>query len=78
MKRYKKELRLSSFENLRLCIYVIGYKNIGESIVILFKDKIGDVAQRLVNFLRPAFMRVLLYASFFCVKTGLAIIKIVN
>ena len=31
MKRYKKELRLSSFENLRLCIYVIGYKNIGES-----------------------------------------------
>lgn len=50
MKRYKKELRLSSFENLRLCIYVIGYKNIGESIVILFKDKIGDDYQSFFSF----------------------------
>lgn len=39
MKKYKKKIRLSSFSDLCLCIYVIGYKNIGESIVILFKDR---------------------------------------
>lgn len=50
MKRYKKEIRLSSFENLKLCIYVIGYKNIGESVVILFKDKNGDNYQSFFSF----------------------------
>lgn len=38
MKRYKKELRLSSFKNLIVSIFVIGYKNIGESVVVLFRD----------------------------------------
>lgn len=35
---YKKVFKISSFENLIVSIFVIGYKNIGESIVILFRD----------------------------------------
>lgn len=42
MKRYKKEIHLSSFDNLTVSLYLIGYKNIGESIVVLFKDVAGD------------------------------------
>ena len=38
MKRYKKEITFTSFENLVLSIYLVGYKNIGESIVVLFHD----------------------------------------
>lgn len=37
--RSKKDIYLSSFDNLVISIFVIGYKNIGESIVILFRDK---------------------------------------
>ena len=39
MNPYKGQLRLSSFENLIVSVYVIGYKNIGESVVVLFHDK---------------------------------------
>lgn len=35
---YKKTLNVSSIENLIVSIFVIGYKNIGESIVVLFRD----------------------------------------
>lgn len=35
---YKKIFKISSFENLIISIFVIGYKNIGESIVVLFRD----------------------------------------
>lgn len=42
MKKYKKEIRLSSFDNLKLCLYVIGYQNIGESVLVLFKDKVEE------------------------------------
>lgn len=38
----KKDVHLSSFDNLILSIFVIGYKNIGESIVVLFRDKCND------------------------------------
>lgn len=34
----KKDFHVSSFENLVVSIYVIGYKNVGESIVVLFRD----------------------------------------
>lgn len=40
MMRYpNKTINLSSFNNLILKIYVIGYKNIGEAILVLFIDK---------------------------------------
>lgn len=39
MKRYKKEISFSSFNNLNLSIYLIGYKNVGESIIVLFNDE---------------------------------------
>ena len=35
---YKKVFKVSSFENLIVSIFVVGYKNIGESIVVLFRD----------------------------------------
>lgn len=35
---YKKTLNVSSIENLIVSIFVIGYKNIGESIIVLFRD----------------------------------------
>lgn len=35
---YKKEIKVSSFDNLVVSLFVIGYKNIGESIVVLFRD----------------------------------------
>ncbi len=35
---YKKVFGVSSFENLVVSIFVIGYKNLGESIVVLFRD----------------------------------------
>lgn len=38
--RSKKDIHLSSFDNLTISIFVIGYKNIGESIVVLFRDKL--------------------------------------
>lgn len=38
MDQYKGRIRLSSFDNLRVCLYVVGYSNIGESIIVLFKD----------------------------------------
>lgn len=38
---YKREYKVSSFENLIVSIFVIGYKNIGESIVVLFRDVIN-------------------------------------
>lgn len=38
MNQYKGRIRLSSFDNLRVCLYVVGYSNIGESIIVLFKD----------------------------------------
>lgn len=37
--RSKKDIHLSSFDNLTISIFVIGYRNIGESIVVLFRDK---------------------------------------
>ena len=42
MNLYKKVLKISSFENLIVSIFVIGYKNIGESIVVLFRDCCHD------------------------------------
>ena len=39
---YKKTFRVSSFDNLIVSLYVVGYKNIGESIVVLFRDKTAD------------------------------------
>ena len=39
---YKKTFKVSSFTNLILSIFVIGYKNIGESIVVLFRDVTSD------------------------------------
>lgn len=39
MNPYKGQIRLSTFDNLLVSIYVIGYKNIGESIAVLFHDK---------------------------------------
>lgn len=36
---YKKTFRVSSFDNLIVSLYVIGYKNIGESIILLLRDK---------------------------------------
>lgn len=38
MNPYKSQIRLSSFDNLIVSVYVIGYKNIGESVVVLFRD----------------------------------------
>lgn len=39
---YKKRYKVSSFDHLVVTIYVIGYKNIGESIVVLFRDVDGE------------------------------------
>ena len=39
---YKKTFRVSSFKNLIISIFVIGYRNIGESIVVLFRDIYDD------------------------------------
>lgn len=39
---YKKTFGISSFDNLIITLYVIGYKNIGESIVVLFRDVNGN------------------------------------
>lgn len=38
MNHYKKEFKISSFDNLRVSIFVIGYKNLGESNIVLFFD----------------------------------------
>lgn len=40
---YKKRYRISSFENLIVSIFVIGYKNIGESVIVLFRDQHDNV-----------------------------------
>lgn len=40
--RSKKDIHLSSFDNLTVSIFVIGYRNIGESIIVLFRDKSDD------------------------------------
>jgi beta-lactamase superfamily II metal-dependent hydrolase len=39
----KKIFKISSFNNLVVSIFVIGYRNVGESIVVLFRDVYGDV-----------------------------------
>lgn len=39
---YKKTFYVSSFDNLTVSLFVIGYKNIGESIIVLFRDKTID------------------------------------
>lgn len=38
MNLYKKEFEITSFDNLKVTIFVIGYKNIGESNIVLFFD----------------------------------------
>lgn len=40
---YKKTFEISSFENLVVSVFVIGYKNIGESILVLFRDTSNDM-----------------------------------
>ena len=44
---YKRIFKVSSFENLIVSIFVIGYKNIGESIVVLFRD-ICDGSEKII------------------------------
>jgi len=39
---YKKTFHVSSFDNLIVSLFVIGYKNIGESIIVLFRDKTDE------------------------------------
>ena len=39
---YKKIFHVSSFDNLIVSLFVVGYKNIGESIIVLFRDKNND------------------------------------
>lgn len=45
---YKKVFEVSSFEHLIVSIFVIGYKNIGESIVILFRDVLNNDIGRVI------------------------------
>ncbi|MBR3519763.1 MAG: hypothetical protein IKN77_06580 [Paludibacteraceae bacterium] len=42
MRNFKKTFHISSFDNLIVSLFVIGYKNIGESIVVLFRDKTNE------------------------------------
>ena len=44
---FKRIYKVSSFENLIISIFVIGYKNIGESIVVLFRD-VNDDTEKIV------------------------------
>lgn len=46
---YKKVFKISSFENLTVSIFVVGYKNIGESIVLLFRDVYRDRNQVIMS-----------------------------
>lgn len=39
---YKKTFHISSFDNLIISLFVIGYKDVGEAIVVLFRDKTND------------------------------------
>ena len=39
---YKKTFCVSSFNNLIVSLYVVGYKNIGEAIIVLFRDKTDE------------------------------------
>ena len=39
---YKRTFEISSFENLVISVFVIGYRNIGESILVLFRDTSND------------------------------------
>ncbi len=42
MNCFKKEFYVSSFDDLTISLFVIGYKNIGESIIVLFRDSAND------------------------------------
>ncbi|MBE6325720.1 MAG: hypothetical protein E7077_01465 [Bacteroidales bacterium] len=46
---FKKTFKVSSFENLIVSIFVIGYKNIGESIVVLFRDVHDNVDETIMS-----------------------------
>lgn len=46
---YKKVFKVSSFENLIVSIFVVGYKNIGESVIVLFRDVYKDKDQVIMS-----------------------------
>ncbi len=47
MNWYKKKFCVSSFDNLTISLFVIGYKNIGESIIIIFRD-ISNAGEKVI------------------------------
>lgn len=47
MINYKRTFRVSSFDNLTISLFVIGYKNIGESIIVLLRDS-TDLGEKII------------------------------
>lgn len=63
MKRYKKVIHISSFSNFKISIFLIGYKNIGESIVVLFKDCLTDPARVFFSFVVDSYKNANIFVT---------------
>lgn len=63
MNPYKGQIRLSSFDNLVVSLYVIGYKNIGESVVVLFRDKIRGQSDVVFSFVVDSYKKDALFVT---------------